>query len=89
MDRNQGSSADAWAESVVVGEDAFVTVSFKPWPGLEAWDTYSNLFEEDVSLFDLSDNLLEDRGAAYEIPIFATPSGSTLEGNWKVIENPC
>lgn len=92
MDRNQSMSAVNWTENPVVGADAacFVSVTFYPWPGKYSWKVWDTYFKENVNLFQLSNNLLLDRGAPYETPVaYNPPTGSAFDGQWKIIENPC
>lgn len=92
MDRNQGNVAVLWTENKVIGADAscFVTVESQPWPGKYSWSIWQTHFKEDVNLFQLSINLLLDRGAAYEPPVaYDPPVESAFDGEWRIIENPC
>lgn len=92
MDRLQSGSAESWSENPVVGGDAsaMATVSSYPWPGKYSWLIWQTYYQENVNLFELNNNLLADRGSAYEPPVsYDSPSTSALDGTWGIIENPC
>jgi len=92
LDRNQGAAGVFWSEHYVTGADAscFVTANFQPWPGKYSWSIWQTHFKEDVNLFQLSSNLLIDRGVPYEPPVaYNPPVGSPFDGQWRIIENTC
>lgn len=91
--RVNGMAVAKWTENPLVCEDCFAgkTAHFYPPPGKKAWVDDPDWYNEDQTLFDLSQNLMKDWGSIYEYPNpkYADPTKKKFDSNFLIIRNTC
>jgi hypothetical protein len=84
---------EKWTENPLVCEDCFAgkDAHFYPPPGKKAWVDDSDWYNEDQTLFDITQNLMKDWGSIYEYPNpkYADPTNQKFDTNFLIIRNTC
>jgi len=87
MARNTKIKLVNWTEPVVKAGSQ----ETMPYPGQDSWKTQSTYYQQDLTLFDYNKGVAVNRAdnqSAYEKPVFAQVTPTTLDGNYPILQTP-